>query len=281
MARMGLPEVTLTRVLCVAAHPDDLDFAVSGTVAGFVEAGMDVTYLLCTRGEQGGFDETPREEMPVIREREQRAAADALGVKDVRFLDGYRDGWLEPTPELQREITQVIRQVRPHRILTSSPTGTGTASRPATPTIWRRVRPPSGPSTRRHATRSRSRSSSPRDWNRGPSASCGCGGIPLPRTPSTSPTGSTASWRRSASTPARRPTRRTWSSGSGNAARRRRRRTACRAGDSRRRSGWSPPAESDQPDRTSRPGGPVGAHRTTCRHRRDGPSAGPTGRPLS
>ncbi|NLT54519.1 MAG: PIG-L family deacetylase [Actinomycetales bacterium] len=121
MARMGLPEVTLTRVLCVAAHPDDLDFAVSGTVAGFVEAGMDVTYLLCTRGEQGGFDETPREEMPVIREREQRAAADALGVKDVRFLDGYRDGWLEPTPELQREITQVIRQVRPHRILTSSP----------------------------------------------------------------------------------------------------------------------------------------------------------------
>ena len=55
MARMGLPEVTLTRVLCVAVHPDDLDFAVSGTVAGFVESGHDVTYLLCTRGEQGGL----------------------------------------------------------------------------------------------------------------------------------------------------------------------------------------------------------------------------------
>lgn len=111
----------ITRVLCVAAHPDDLDFGASGTIAGFVEAGLEVTYLLCTRGEQGGFDDTPREQMPAIREREQRDAAAAVGVKDVRFLDGFRDGWLEPDHALQKEIVRVIRQVRPDRMLIQSP----------------------------------------------------------------------------------------------------------------------------------------------------------------
>jgi LmbE family N-acetylglucosaminyl deacetylase len=116
-----LPDSDIARVLCVAAHPDDLDFGASGTIARFVDAGLDVTYLLCTRGDQGGFDDTPRESMPAIREREQRDAAAAVGVKDVRFLEGFRDGWLDPTHELQREIVRVIRQVRPERMLIQSP----------------------------------------------------------------------------------------------------------------------------------------------------------------
>jgi LmbE family N-acetylglucosaminyl deacetylase len=44
-----------------------------------------------------------------------------LGVTDVRFLEGFRDGWLDPTHELQREIVRVIRQVRPERMLIQSP----------------------------------------------------------------------------------------------------------------------------------------------------------------
>lgn len=118
---MPLPDSQVSRVLCVAAHPDDLDFGASGTIALWADAGITVTYLLCTRGEQGGFDDTPREEMPGIREREQRDAAAALGVQDVRFVDGFRDGWLEPGHDLQREIVRAIRQVRPERILTQSP----------------------------------------------------------------------------------------------------------------------------------------------------------------
>jgi LmbE family N-acetylglucosaminyl deacetylase len=109
------------RVLAVAAHPDDLDFGAAGTVAGWTAAGVQVTYLLCTRGDQGGFDDTPREAMPALREAEQRAAAKAVGVTDVRFLDGFRDGWLEPDHALQREIVRVIRQVRPDRMLIPSP----------------------------------------------------------------------------------------------------------------------------------------------------------------
>jgi LmbE family N-acetylglucosaminyl deacetylase len=116
-----LSDDEVERALVVVAHPDDADFGAAGTIAGWVDAGVGVTLLLCTRGEQGGFDETPRSEMPAIREREQRAAAAALGVTDVRFLDGWSDGWLEPTSELQKAIVAVIRDVRPQRVLTQSP----------------------------------------------------------------------------------------------------------------------------------------------------------------
>lgn len=115
------PDSQIERALAVVAHPDDVDFGAAGTIAGWVDAGVEVTYLLCTRGDQGGFDDTPREEMAELREREQRAAADVIGVGDVRFLDGYRDGWLEPTWDLQRDILRVIRQVRPQRLLIPSP----------------------------------------------------------------------------------------------------------------------------------------------------------------
>jgi LmbE family N-acetylglucosaminyl deacetylase len=116
-----LDESQVTRILAVAAHPDDLDFGAAGTVSQWTDAGVQVTYLLCTRGDQGGFDDTPRDHMPQLRETEQRAAAKAVGVTDVRFLDGFKDGWLEPTHGLQREIVRVIRQVRPDRMLIQSP----------------------------------------------------------------------------------------------------------------------------------------------------------------
>ena len=116
-----LPDSRVERALVVAAHPDDADFGSAGTLAGWVDAGIAVTLLLCTRGEQGGFDDTPREEMPRLREAEQRAASAELGVHDVRFVDGFSDGWLEPTWELQRQIVRVLRQVRPRRVLCQSP----------------------------------------------------------------------------------------------------------------------------------------------------------------
>jgi LmbE family N-acetylglucosaminyl deacetylase len=59
--------------------------------------------------------------MPALREAEQRAAATELGVTDVEFLDGYRDGYLAPTIDLRRDIARAIRRARPDRVLTNSP----------------------------------------------------------------------------------------------------------------------------------------------------------------
>ncbi len=111
----------VSRALGVFAHPDDVDFGAAGTIAGWVDAGIEVTYLIVTRGDAGGFDDTPRERMPAIREAEQRAAASVLGVKAVEFLDGYSDGTVTPSLELRRDIIAAIRRYRPDRIITNSP----------------------------------------------------------------------------------------------------------------------------------------------------------------
>jgi LmbE family N-acetylglucosaminyl deacetylase len=111
----------IERVLAVMAHPDDVDFGAAGTVRQWTEAGVHVSYCLVTNGDAGGFDEeTPRAEIPAIRQAEQRAAGALLGVDDVRFL-GYRDGELQVSHELRRDISRVIRQVRPDRMLIQSP----------------------------------------------------------------------------------------------------------------------------------------------------------------
>jgi LmbE family N-acetylglucosaminyl deacetylase len=76
---------------------------------------------VATDGDAGGFDPAvPRSEIPAIRRAEQIAAAKAVGVQDVRFL-GYRDGSLEANQDLRRDISRVIRQVRPQRMLIQSP----------------------------------------------------------------------------------------------------------------------------------------------------------------
>ncbi|WP_448626909.1 PIG-L deacetylase family protein [Geodermatophilus sp. URMC 64] len=119
-ARPTTPAEHVERALCVLAHPDDVDFGSAGTVATWTAAGTEVSYCIVTDGDAGGFDETPRHEMGPLRQAEQRAAAAACGVEDVRFL-GYPDGRLELTLDLRRDISRVIRQVRPQRVLTSSP----------------------------------------------------------------------------------------------------------------------------------------------------------------
>jgi LmbE family N-acetylglucosaminyl deacetylase len=116
-----LDDADVTRVLVVTAHPDDVDFGASGTVSQWTAAGVAVTYCVITDGDAGGFDPSvPRSEIPGIRRAEQVAAAAAAGVTDVRFL-GYRDGELTVTHGLRRDISRVIRQVRPQRMLIQTP----------------------------------------------------------------------------------------------------------------------------------------------------------------
>ena len=119
-AQTEIPE-GVTRALVVTAHPDDVDFGAGGTVMALVKAGVQVTFCICTDGDAGGFDDTTdRSEIPAIRRAEQVAAAAVYGVTDVRFL-GYKDGYLEPSHDVQRDIVRVMRQVQPQLVLTQSP----------------------------------------------------------------------------------------------------------------------------------------------------------------
>jgi LmbE family N-acetylglucosaminyl deacetylase len=109
------------RILVVSAHPDDVDFGVAGSVASWTAAGIDVSYCIVTDGDAGGSDlELPRDEMAKIRRVEQTNAAATVGVSDLHFL-GYPDGRLQPTMELRRDLSRVIRVVRPDRVVCQSP----------------------------------------------------------------------------------------------------------------------------------------------------------------
>jgi LmbE family N-acetylglucosaminyl deacetylase len=111
----------IERILAVMAHPDDVDFAAAGSVATWTDAGIDITYCIVTDGDAGGHDRTvSRTEMVEIRRAEQTAAAKHVGVDNLYFL-GYPDGALESTLRLRRDISRVIRQVRPQRVVCQSP----------------------------------------------------------------------------------------------------------------------------------------------------------------
>jgi LmbE family N-acetylglucosaminyl deacetylase len=113
--------VGVERVLVVTAHPDDVDFGVAGSVAVWVNAGVEVTYCVVTDGDAGGLDRSvPRAEMAMLRREEQRAAAAEVGVRSVTFL-GYSDGRLTASFELRRDLSRVLRQVRPDRLVCQSP----------------------------------------------------------------------------------------------------------------------------------------------------------------
>lgn len=116
-----IPDNEIKKVLVVSAHPDDSDFGASGTIASWINQGIHVSYCICTNGDQGGEESgIPVEEMPATRQREQRAAGAAIGVTEITFLN-YRDGSLEPTLGLRKDIVRAIRIAQPDRMVIQSP----------------------------------------------------------------------------------------------------------------------------------------------------------------
>ena len=111
----------LSRVMVVAAHPDDPEFGCGGTIAKWAATGKEITYLILTNGDKGTHDPNVRPgELAVTREKEQWDAAQTIGVKHVIFL-GYPDQMLENTIALRRQVVGLIRQHRPHIIMAIDP----------------------------------------------------------------------------------------------------------------------------------------------------------------
>lgn len=112
-----LPDEDFRRVLCVVAHPDDVEYGTSAAVARWTSRGVEVAYLLLTGGEAGM--QRPPEETRVLRAGEQRAACDAVGVRALTVLD-HPDGMLVYSLDLRRDIAREIRRFRPDVVVTGS-----------------------------------------------------------------------------------------------------------------------------------------------------------------
>jgi len=115
------PLNTPTRALAIGAHPDDIEFGAGGTIARWAAAGCVVTMLIVTDGSKGTWDPTMNPDTLVAaRKEEQEAAAVALGVAEVRYLDEI-DGELEYSTRLRMEMCRQIRELTPDVVLSHDP----------------------------------------------------------------------------------------------------------------------------------------------------------------
>ncbi|MFH1942370.1 MAG: PIG-L family deacetylase [bacterium] len=109
--------MTKRTVLAVAAHPDDIEFMMAGTLILLKEKGCSIHYFTLTNGCCGSA-ELSKKEIVRIREEEARAAARFLGatfhpslVDDFQIF--YSDG-------LIRKVAAVVRECRPEILLVPS-----------------------------------------------------------------------------------------------------------------------------------------------------------------
>lgn len=110
------------RVLVIVAHPDDPEFGAAGTIALWASQGAKVTYVIVTDGSKGSADrQMTRERLIELREKEQTAAAEALGVSEIIFLR-QRDGETENNDALRELLVRQIRIHKPDVLVTHDPT---------------------------------------------------------------------------------------------------------------------------------------------------------------
>ncbi|HCO02449.1 MAG TPA: PIG-L family deacetylase [Actinobacteria bacterium] len=113
--------MTFSRALVVFAHPDDAEFGTAGTVAKWTAEGTEVTYVCVTDGSAGSNEPgLSRADIAKMREPEQRAAAETLGVRECVFL-GIPDGEVEVTLDLRRSLSREVRRVRPDVMIAPDP----------------------------------------------------------------------------------------------------------------------------------------------------------------
>ena len=108
--------------MAIFAHPDDIEFSCSGTMARWSKAGSRICYVLCTSGDVGiATPGMTREKATEIREAEATEAARRTGVTNLVFLH-EPDGMLEATLRLRKMLVREIRRFRPEVVVTGDPT---------------------------------------------------------------------------------------------------------------------------------------------------------------
>jgi LmbE family N-acetylglucosaminyl deacetylase len=109
------------RILVILAHPDDPDFFCGATLSRWCKQGHEVHYCLLTKGQRGSQDPAiDPYELGEKRVKEQEAAAAALGVKTVEFLD-YIDGEVVADLDTRKNVTRVIRRWQPQILVGCDP----------------------------------------------------------------------------------------------------------------------------------------------------------------
>jgi LmbE family N-acetylglucosaminyl deacetylase len=108
-------------LMVISPHPDDCEFGTAGTAARLSHEGKKVVYVICTNGDKGSSDPTMTSpKLAKLRENEQKAAADLVGVSEVVFLR-FPDQGVEDNHEFRKALVREIRRFKPFIVATSDP----------------------------------------------------------------------------------------------------------------------------------------------------------------
>ncbi len=117
-----MSDLNFQSVLVFCPHPDDAEFLCGGSMARWASEGKELNVVIVTDGSAGHNDpDVDTRWLVKTRREEQRAASEILGVKDVIFL-GYRDGYVEDSHELRRDMIREIRRHKPDLVVGLDPT---------------------------------------------------------------------------------------------------------------------------------------------------------------
>jgi bacillithiol biosynthesis deacetylase BshB1 len=97
-------------ILCIGAHPDDVELSCSGTILKHIAMGKTVAIVDLTRGELGSKGSAD------IRDKEAAAAAEILGI-EARMNLGMADGFFEHNQENLIKVVEAIRYFQPEVVL--------------------------------------------------------------------------------------------------------------------------------------------------------------------
>jgi LmbE family N-acetylglucosaminyl deacetylase len=101
-----------------------MEFGCAGSLARWVDEGAEVTVAVVTDGSTGTQDrELMGEKLAAVRREESETAAKVIGIQELVWM-GLRDGYVEYTLELRRDIARLFRKYRPHRFIVMDPTPT-------------------------------------------------------------------------------------------------------------------------------------------------------------
>lgn len=105
-------------ILAIHAHPDDIEILAGGSMALLASAGHSLTFVTMTPGDCGSV-EYPPDEIARIRRGEAAAGAAVVGAQ-YRCAE-FRDLAIFNDDASRRRVCELIREVRPDVVLTSSP----------------------------------------------------------------------------------------------------------------------------------------------------------------
>ncbi len=106
------------RAFAVAAHPDDIEFLMAGTVVRLADAGCEIHYLAIANG-SCGTSTLPTDEIVRVRRDEAMAAAAAIGAVYHESLVPDIEIFYER--ELLARVAAIVREVAPEILLVQSP----------------------------------------------------------------------------------------------------------------------------------------------------------------